>query len=210
MASKFRVPTADAVRQAGRTVVVEEGSTAGATVGVDLRLSDGTIVTAAQIINPISGPAEIYSPTVWKLIGEIPPNIVAVAALTGGGFAFMDSVGVWRVRRLGRQVINFSFGDASPATIWTTPHTLHVVLTRVVVLTPFNGAGASVKVGTVANDQLLFEPGAAELSQAAAWEFNSDAQLLSAESIKVTITPGSGASAGTGRIIIDSIPLEGI
>lgn len=208
----IRVPLATPSSGAVRVATLEDGATRGATVGVDLVLEDGTVVKARDILNRYAGEGSDNSdnPTLWRLIGEIPANIVAIAALTGGGFAFMDSVGVWRLRRVGRQVIGFAFGDGSPATIWTTPHALMVTKVRVKVEAAFNGTGASVQVGTTGSPGLLLPVGASLLSALASHEYTADEALAAGVAVRITITPGSGASAGAGKIIIDSIPLEGI
>lgn len=71
-----RVPVHQAV---GQFVNVEPGSTKGATVGVNLFYSDGTVVTEDDlgISSSTSGTA---SGTVWRLIREVPANLTEYAA----------------------------------------------------------------------------------------------------------------------------------
>ncbi|MFP3821645.1 hypothetical protein SB658_23390, partial [Bacillus sp. SIMBA_008] len=70
--------------QLGRVIRVSD-DVKGATVGKDLRWPDGTIVQAAQI-RQAATPATNASPTLWRLIREIPANIQALAAMVLAGF----------------------------------------------------------------------------------------------------------------------------
>lgn len=88
---------------------VEEGATRGATLGVDLFLPDGTLLTVEGLEGLIAAPAPaapaapggvIRTPsvTVWGLIQQIPQNIIEAAALTGNGFIVRQVDGNWLVR----------------------------------------------------------------------------------------------------------------
>ncbi|MDH1192546.1 hypothetical protein [Stenotrophomonas sp. GD03958] len=80
---------------------VEEGATKGAQVGVDLRGPDGTVLRPDQIINPAtSTDPNATRWTVWKLIREVPANLVKIAALVGKGFAVRRGDGEWALRTL--------------------------------------------------------------------------------------------------------------
>lgn len=58
---------------------VDTSATAGATVGADLRWSDGTVVTEAQLRAAVPPEQGEFPITYWRLIQEIPPNVVALA-----------------------------------------------------------------------------------------------------------------------------------
>ncbi|WP_445394288.1 hypothetical protein [Stenotrophomonas maltophilia] len=78
---------------------VEEGATKGATVGVDLIGPDGKVLRAEQIINPpATTDPNANRWTVWKLIREVPANLVKIAALVGKGFLIRRTDGEWALR----------------------------------------------------------------------------------------------------------------
>ncbi|MGY5921331.1 hypothetical protein ACS9ZL_08295 [Stenotrophomonas africana] len=80
-------------------VTVEDGATKGAQVGVDLRGPDGTVLRPDQIINPTtSTDPNANRWTVWKLIREVPANLVKIAALVGKGFLIRRTDGEWALR----------------------------------------------------------------------------------------------------------------
>lgn len=99
--------------QLGRVVRIPDGN-AGATLGKNLYGPDGKLLTAAQIINPTTAPQQNGMATLWKLIREVPENLVAIAALAGVGFPARKSDGSW-VQRILRQGtgITLSNGDGA-------------------------------------------------------------------------------------------------
>lgn len=109
-----------------------------------------------------------------------------------------------RVRAvLGRTIVGFSFGDA-PRTIYAVPDDRLAYLVRLVIDTPFDGAGAGIAVGTVADTGALMPTGANDPTVATSYEFTSNIELALGDSVQLTITPGSGATQGAGRIILDA------
>ena len=210
MGVKKLVPIA--TKAAGSQVVaIETGATEGAIIGVNLMLPDGTVVRAEDILNRfIEGSADDLDFVVWKQLQEIPKNIVELAKLTGSGFAYRNQDGTWRLRKVGRQVLNFSYGDASPSVIYTPSVNAVMTLCRIDIDTAFNGAGAALAVGTAASPQLLMPADRNAPSMVAAFETTPDVTVLAGTDLRLTITPGGGASQGAGRIVLDSIPVEGI
>lgn len=105
----------------------------------------------------------------------------------------------------GRVVVPFAYGDATPQPVFTAPAAGTDLLVRLVVDTPFNGAGATLQLGTTSNPGLLMPANYNDPTTAATYEAAPDATLASGEQIVLTITPGAGATQGAGRIIFDSI-----
>lgn len=105
--------------QLGRVINLNTGATDGATVGKNLYGPDGKLLTAAQIINPAES-SQNASPTVWKLIREVPTNIQKLAKLVGKGMATRRNDGEWALRTLqkgtGIDIAN-SDGEAGDPTI---------------------------------------------------------------------------------------------
>lgn len=80
---------------------VEEGATKGAQVGVDLLGPDGQVIRPDQIINPATSTEPNAGRwTVWKLIREVPANLVKIAELIGKGFAARRGDGEWSLRTI--------------------------------------------------------------------------------------------------------------
>lgn len=113
--------------QLGRKITIPDGN-AGATLGKNLYGADGKLLTAAQILNP---PPPQQQPnrasTLWKLISEVPANLVAIAALAGVGFPARKSDGTWAQRTL-RQgtgiAVSNGDGDAGDPTVALTVATI--------------------------------------------------------------------------------------
>jgi len=83
--------------QLGRVVLLNDAATEGATLGVNLYGPDGKLLKASQIINPPADDGGAAA-TVWKLIREIPANLVRIAALEGKGIAVRQENGEWVLR----------------------------------------------------------------------------------------------------------------
>jgi hypothetical protein len=133
---------------------------------------------------------------------------VALAALAGTGYAWRNADGTWELRRSGRAVVPFTFGDASPATLFIPAEDAMLALVRVVIETPFDGAGATLAIGTLADPDLYMATDENDPTQVASYEVKPDIIVSTGAAILLTITPGAGATAGAGRILIDSTPLS--
>lgn len=105
---------------------------------------------------------------------------------------------------VGRTVLTFAYGDASPSNIYVAPNDRMAVMVRVVIDTPFDGAGAALKIGTAASPELLMPAASNDPSAASSYEFTPDEDLNAGDTIQLAITPGSGATQGGGRIILDA------
>lgn len=101
--------------------------------------------------------------------------------------------------------ISFSFGDAAH-TVWTPDAPGLLTYLRILIDTAFDGEGAAIIVGT------LSEPDAAmpaDYSNPAAlqeFENTPDIRLDAGEGVRLAITPGSGATQGAGRLILQFLP----
>jgi hypothetical protein len=104
-----------------------------------------------------------------------------------------------------RKVVSFSYGDASPAPLFTVPADCTDILARLVIDTPFDGAGASLKLGTSGNPEAFLAAADNDPTAAAGYEAAPDLSVSSGEQVLLTITPGTGATQGAGRVIFDGI-----
>lgn len=105
----------------------------------------------------------------------------------------------------GRAVVPFAFGDASPLPVFTPAVNCTDILVRLVIDTPFNGAGAALKLGTVAQPEALLAASHNDPTAAGGYEAAPDAALVAGVPIVLSIVPGTGATQGAGRAIFDSI-----
>lgn len=85
--------------QAARGVEVETNATIGAVVGVNLTLPDGTVVTQ-EMLGIGADPGEEFPNTYWRLILEIPPNVVALAETATTGLYAITGAGTSATREI--------------------------------------------------------------------------------------------------------------
>lgn len=105
----------------------------------------------------------------------------------------------------GRAVVPFAFGDASPVPIFTPAANCTDILVRLVIDTPFDGAGAQLMLGTAAQPDALMPANHNDPGMAGGYEAAPDAALVAGVPIVLTIVPGGGATQGAGRAIFDAI-----
>lgn len=105
----------------------------------------------------------------------------------------------------GRAVVAFAFGDASPVPVFTPAANCTDILVRLVIDTPFDGAGAALKLGTPSQPEALMAAAHNDPTSAGGYEVAPDAALAAGTPIVLTIIPGAGATQGAGRAIFDSI-----
>lgn len=82
-------------------VTVDTDATAGATVGRDLRWPSGAVVTEAELRAAATPPGQgDYPVTYWRLVQEIPPNVVALAQTNTAGFYVVTGTGTSATRAI--------------------------------------------------------------------------------------------------------------
>jgi hypothetical protein len=84
----------------GKAVTVNPDATDGAIVGENLRLPDGTVVTL-DMLRGQAAQTGTAGATIWRLVREIPANIVEAENLSGAGLVTRQADGNWVVRSLG-------------------------------------------------------------------------------------------------------------
>jgi hypothetical protein len=101
--------------------------------------------------------------------------------------------------------IAFSYGDASSAVyIPSADGTLTVA--RLVITTPFDGAGAHLALGTLAVPGAALATTDSDPATAGEYEVTADLELSAGEALRLTITPGAAATAGAGLLYLTFIP----
>lgn len=135
----------------------------------------------------VSGPVAVQTVTLERAVAAS-VTVVGVQGPTGASGASVPPLA-------------FSFGDVSPAIVYTvTGPSLFKRLT-VRIRTPFNGISPSISVGITGQPELFF-PAAYNLPSAAGdYEVSVDRDLLAGDEIRLFMSPGFGATTGSGFII---------
>lgn len=104
--------------------------------------------------------------------------------------------------------VNFAFGDASSVVVTTTADD-SVEVTRLVleIETPFNGTGATISVGTLAQPTLLMTTEQNTPYIAATFDLAPGVELSPSTGIYLTINAGT-ASQGSGKLVISTAPIS--
>jgi hypothetical protein len=100
---RIKVPVPGTV---GRSVVINQPSDAGATLGVNLKGPDGSVLTVDALKALLGGTSKSVAAsapaiTLWQLIQQVPDNIKDVALLNTAGVVERQSDGSWVTRALG-------------------------------------------------------------------------------------------------------------
>lgn len=103
----------------------------------------------------------------------------------------------------GLATINFAYGDANRIIIPALTSKI-VLAFNINITTPFNGAGASLSIGTLASPALLVAQAQLDLSVATEFEINPNVKFTTPTDIYLTINPGAGATQGAGWIVVEA------
>jgi hypothetical protein len=102
--------------------------------------------------------------------------------------------------------INFSFGDASPTPVLTLPAASEVAGIQLQIEQAFDGAGAAIRLGIAGQPGLLLDTWQNDPTSVGIYEVTPRVELPAGTALILTITPGAGASAGSGQFLINTIP----
>lgn len=97
--------------------------------------------------------------------------------------------------------VAFSYGDAS-GTIFTPTQSGTLTLIRLEMVTAFNGTNPSLKVGTISSPEAILAAAQNDPSVAIEYENTPALHLAANQAVVLTITPGAGASQGSGIIYL--------
>lgn len=99
--------------------------------------------------------------------------------------------------------IFFSYGDATPELITTLPAGSTVQNVSIIIFTAFNGTGATLSVGSAAGSYIdLMDTSEVFAEYIGTWSAYPAKNYVAATPVYIAITPGAGASAGHGQVII--------
>ncbi len=99
--------------------------------------------------------------------------------------------------------VHFSYGDATPDTLYEPSSDQVIKSVTIVVEQPFNGTGAKVSIGTDADHELLMAEEDSDLTIASTFETSPGEVINAGTPIKHFITPGAGASQGQCMVLFE-------
>lgn len=98
--------------------------------------------------------------------------------------------------------VPFSYGDATPEFLTTAQAGKLVYEVGILITTPFNGAGAALKIGSTLVTDGLMSQGENNPASAGTYETHPNVSFGGPAGVYLTIIPGAGASQGAGLITL--------
>ena len=98
--------------------------------------------------------------------------------------------------------IAFAFGDASPRLLHILTDSALLVSIQLILATPFDGNGAALRIRTQTGAVLLDSDQVAP-DFSATYESTPGVSLAAGTGIYLEITPGEGATAGSGFVVLN-------
>lgn len=103
--------------------------------------------------------------------------------------------------------VAFSFGDApSIVMALTGDHASEVTDILLEIETPFDGTGAQIALGTPLDPDMLMPPDQNDPTIVAVYQVSPHVRLGAGQPIYLSITAGTGATQGAGKIILRASP----
>lgn len=99
---------------------------------------------------------------------------------------------------------SFSWGDVSSTLIETMDTGVTITAIYFIVQEVFDGVGATVTIGTVADPDLLMGVADVDLTSIGTYLVSPGYKFAAETEVKIFNTPGSGASTGAGSLVINS------
>lgn len=181
--------------------------------------SDGTITIAAGHTYPASGEFVIRIDSELIKIASRSGNVLTVASGGrgyGGTTAADHNALAIVLIELAAEVlqsfaqsdgrteeIRFDYGDATPKTLFTVPANKLIQRVAIVIFTAFDGASPALTVGDAGDTDRLMTASQVDPSAAGTYEVSPGYKYGSDTAVTLSITPGSGATAGSGLVVID-------
>lgn len=152
-----------------------------------------TVIAAGPRSKPIAIAVTPGRSSVLAVRGQAGRGVIAAGLRGPGGATGLSAV---------QLPINFSFGDASPRAAFTLPADAFLSELQLSIELPFDGESPALLVRTGTGLVLM----AADQNApgfAATYETTPAAQLLAGTQIIIETTPGAGATAGAGKLLLN-------
>lgn len=104
------------------------------------------------------------------------------------------------------EYLNFSYGDASPEPIEIVAAGKKILHIRIFITTPFNGSGAALSVGPSGDPDQLMDETENDPTTIGEYSVSPNISFGSSTLIQLHITPGGGASQGSGLLVMEVQP----
>ena len=101
------------------------------------------------------------------------------------------------------QEIAFSWGDATPRIIYEMITGLTLNGIKLILFNEFDGVGASLSLGVTGTPELFMKTTENDPTKVGTYEVTPGYKFITTDTIRLFITPGSGASKGNGVIVIE-------
>lgn len=101
--------------------------------------------------------------------------------------------------------MSFAFGDA-PHTLWTATSSGLLTYVRIKMLVAFNGVGAAIRIGTPLDAESVMPAAFSDPASLQEFENTPDVVLAAGDAVVIAVTPGVGATAGSGIVLLDFLP----
>lgn len=96
----------------------------------------------------------------------------------------------------------FAYGDSSPSTLETVASGKAVVNAKILIEEAFDGTGATLKLGDVSDAESVMAAADNDPATVGTYETAPGVSWGSSTALRLTITPGSGASTGSGVVVL--------
>ena len=200
--------TGDVTKPVGSSVVtLNSVNFAPGTWGSSTSIPSITVDAKGRITNVITNPViGGGGVTVAGTTGNIQFNggsiLAAVPNGSTGQVLSTDGLIPQWINNPGAIDVIFNYGDASPRLLFNAPANKAIINVSILILTSFNGTGATLSVGTLASPQLIMASTDNAPSILSTWSNNPNTVFGINTGVYLTITPGSGATQGSGLITI--------
>lgn len=97
----------------------------------------------------------------------------------------------------------FTWGNVEDLLIYTIDAGITIHSIYFIVLEAFNGAGATITIGTTDDHSLLLRAGNVDLTTVGTYLISPGYQFDVDSEIRIFNTPGSGATTGSGTLVIN-------
>lgn len=134
-------------------------------------------------------------------ISELP----AAGALTGAELLELVQAGINRQASLAAvratRAVAFAYGDASPRSLVSVAAGTRVIAVTVFIDTGFDGTGAALEIGEAGDADGLMAADQINPSIPGTYGAMPGVVFTGATDIRLSITPGDGASQGSGSVV---------
>jgi len=128
-------------------------------------------------------------------MAQIQGNLDVVGQVTANNF-------IGAVQGVNNIQLPFSFSDATPVNVFIAKANELIEEIQILILTAFDGAGASLEVGDATLNDRLVTINQNDPTIPATYIITPNYSYVSSTQVLLTIDPGTGATQGSGLLLI--------